>query len=233
MKWYHKTKAHIRRAIAGPVHHEHHTTPYCAIALSDLPIIFLDLETTGLDVTADRVVQIGMVRGLGPDIEDHAHLDSLVNPGIAIPPRSTRIHGITDRMVSGQQTIETVWPMLRMIVTDAIIIGHQIGFDLAVLRHEADRHGLDRLDLHSLDLVRLDAALNPRINDHSLDHLAHRLSVDIQGRHSAIGDALTAALCWQAMLPDLEARGVSTYRDACLFEAQARHIIRKQRRAGW
>ena len=60
-----------------------------ATLLMDLPVTVLDTETTGLDVTRDRIVSIGTVRLHGGRIYRSATFDRLVRPGIPIPPRST------------------------------------------------------------------------------------------------------------------------------------------------
>lgn len=202
-------------------------------ALDRLPILSLDLETTGLDVKHDRIVQIGALTGTGGSMDPRPALDSLVHPGGTIPAASTAIHGIGDDMVHGAPRIAALWPAIRACMRDRVVLGHQIGFDIAVLRAEAARHGLEWEEPPTLDLARLDAALHRSLHDFSLDGLAERLGVTIENRHSALGDAWAAARCWQAMLPLLAARHIRSFHDAKRLEARARRIIRLQRRAGW
>lgn len=110
------------------------TTP-----LSQLPLVSLDLETTGLQPARDRIVQIGAIT-----IEDSAqHFDMLVNPGAPIPANSTAIHGLRASDLQDAPAFPLALPPLRDFVSGRIILGYNIGFDLAVLSAEAKRHGLE------------------------------------------------------------------------------------------
>ncbi|MEY8842614.1 PolC-type DNA polymerase III, partial [Cribrihabitans sp. XS_ASV171] len=70
--------------------------------LSDLCFVVFDTETTGLLPHKDEIVQIGAVRVLRGRLIEGETLDMLVDPGRPIPPASTKVHRITDAMVSGQ-----------------------------------------------------------------------------------------------------------------------------------
>lgn len=63
------------------------------------PIVFFDLETTGVDVTKDHIVEISIIKILptGEEIEKTRR----INPGIKIPPEATAVHHITDEDVVG------------------------------------------------------------------------------------------------------------------------------------
>jgi len=61
------------------------------------PIVFIDLETTGLSLSTDHIIEIAMVK-IMPD-GTRINKRKLINPGVPIPPSSTEIHGITDEMV--------------------------------------------------------------------------------------------------------------------------------------
>ena len=70
------------------------------------PLLFFDLETTGLDVVSSRVVQIALLQVL----EDGSsrEWETLVNPGVPIPPATTAIHGITDEDVKDAPRFEEI-----------------------------------------------------------------------------------------------------------------------------
>ena len=70
-----------------------------ATPLIALNAVALDTETTGLDASKARIVQIGALALAGGRIHDGATLDLLVDPGIPIPSASSRIHNITNAMV--------------------------------------------------------------------------------------------------------------------------------------
>ncbi len=204
-----------------------------ATRLSDIPVLVADLETTGLDVRRDRVVSVGAIPGHGANVNQDQALDVLVNPERRIPPRSTAIHHITDEMVKDADTFEQLFPKLNAMLTDHVVVGHNIGFDLAILRGECKRVGLDWSRPVALDVVRLAAALDPRERDLSLEGMARRWGVAVAGRHTALGDALMAAEMWARMIPRLSEAGVETLGEALIFERRARAVIANQKHAGW
>jgi len=110
-----------------------------SLPLEKLPLISLDLETTGLKTKTDRIVQIGIY---DPQ-QQHELMDQLIQPGMAIPEKSRAIHGIDNGMVADAPEFSHIFPQLRDGLNDRVIMGYNIGFDLAVLEAEASRHGLE------------------------------------------------------------------------------------------
>ena len=201
--------------------------------LEDLPILVFDSETTGLDVAIARVISLGAVRCHGHRLYSGINLDSLVNPGMPIPPRSTAVHGITDRMVAAAPEFAVGWPPLAHMIEGAVVVGHSIGFDLAILKAECDRSGLAWKTPPALDTALLYSALYPKEQDIGLESLAARFGVVIEGRHTALGDALVTAEIWIALMAQLVDRGIATYGAAREFSMGARVLLAQQRQAGW
>jgi len=70
------------------------------------PIVFFDLETTGVDITNDRIVEISLLKILPSGKEEIKTMR--VNPGMPIPKQATDIHGITDEDVKNEPTFNEV-----------------------------------------------------------------------------------------------------------------------------
>jgi DNA polymerase-3 subunit epsilon len=204
-----------------------------ATTLFDLPVTVLDTETTGLDVTQDRILSIGAVRLHGARIYRSAAMDRLVQPGCDIPAQSTAVHGITDAMVADAEAFTAVFARLARLIEGTVLVGHNLAFDIAMLRSECHLAGIPWPDPPSLDTLVLAAALDPESTDHTLDGLAVQMSVDVRGRHTALGDALVTAEIYARMLPRLAAAGVTTFGAAQTFSGRAKHIADRQRAAGW
>ncbi len=202
-------------------------------SLLDLPVTVLDTETTGLDVTKDRIVSVGAVRLHGARMYRSAALDRLVRPGIAIPARSTAVHGITDAMVPDAEDFPAVFARLQPLIEGTVLVGHNLPFDIAMLRRECALAGIPWPEPPGLDTLQLSAALDPEAAEHSLEGLAERLAVDVRGRHTALGDALVTAEIYIRMLPRLAVAGVTTFGAARAFAARSKHIAARQRAAGW
>jgi DNA polymerase III subunit epsilon len=182
--------------------------------LSDLCFVVFDTETTGLLPHKDEVVQIGAVRVLKGRIIEGEVIDMLVDPGIPIPPASTKVHGVTDAMVVGAPGIDKAGRSFHQFANDAVIVAHNAPFDMAFLRRDANRMGVT-WDHPILDTVLLSAVLFGASETHTLDALCDRLNITIPERlrHTALGDAYATAQTLCKMLPMLQARGMRRFGD--------------------
>lgn len=211
-----------------------HAAPAAAeTPLIALDAVVLDTETTGLDVRADRIVQIGALRLHGEELLEAELFEAVLDPGIPIPEVAARVHGLSDAEVAGKPGFAAVAPDLRAFIGNAVIIGHSIHFDLAVLRHEAARHGIDWAEPQALDVAFLAAGLDRGLVDTSLDSLALGLGVTIEGRHTATGDARATARVYAALMRRLLAAGVRTLGEAQTLSQRAGDLVARQKTAGW
>ncbi|MEM8537053.1 MAG: exonuclease domain-containing protein, partial [Pseudomonadota bacterium] len=158
--------------------------------LQDLSYVVFDTETTGLDPVQDDVVQIAGVRILRGNLLAGDSFDALVSPGRNIPAGATEIHGITNSMVADAPRFIDVGSDFAEFSEDAVLVAHNASFDCAFLDRLPGQGG-PRFDHPTLCTARLSLALNPHLNDHTLDALADRYDVNIDDglRHTALGDA--------------------------------------------
>ncbi|MFR9523529.1 MAG: 3'-5' exonuclease [Rikenellaceae bacterium] len=106
------------------------------------PIIFFDLETTGVDTSKDRIVEISMVK-IMPDGEEIIKTRK-INPQMPIPPSSTAIHGITDEDVKDCPSFSQIARSLEQFIAGCDFGGFNSNrFDLPVLVEEFMRAGVD------------------------------------------------------------------------------------------
>lgn len=202
--------------------------------LADLPLTILDTETTGLNVARDRVLSIGALLYRGTRPEPSPPLDLLVHPGIPIPKRATAIHGIGNSKVAYAPSLALLWPSIQARWQGRALLGHNIAFDLAVLRHEAERARLPFLaPSAALDIGLLYAGLRPRKAHITLEAMARDLGVEVIGRHDALGDAKVTAEIWVRLMPALGHIGVATLGAAQHLMARQRDLVHGQGRAGW
>ena len=114
-----------------------------ATPLISLDAVVIDTETTGLDPRKARLVEIGAVRLAGGRIDPNRTFRSLVRIDEKIPAKVTAVHGIDAAKLANAPSFAEVWPrFLDFLGGDSVVIGHTLGFDLAILRHECMRAGL-------------------------------------------------------------------------------------------
>jgi len=185
-----------------------------ATQLDELTYVVFDTETTGLNAEQDDIVQIAAVRIVNGRRIQNEVFDTLVNPGRTIPAASTKVHGITDAMVANAPDIATAVQRFHKFAQNAVLVAHNAPFDMGFLKKYEAQTGC-RFSNPILDTVLLSAVLFGGSESHSLDALAHRLSITIseEARHTAIGDATATADAILKIIPVLKARNLNTFGD--------------------
>jgi ATP-dependent DNA helicase DinG len=151
--------------------------------------VALDLETTGLDVDHDEIIEIGAVRFHGAqELETYA---TFVNPGRHIPSFITDLTGITDADVAHAPSIHQVLSDVRKFVGQDLVVGHNVSFDLGFLR----RYNVLRNN-GGIDTFELANVLVPHARRYSLSTLCEELGLELADQaHRALDDArMTHAL---------------------------------------
>lgn len=111
------------------------------------PLVFFDLETTGIDIVKDRIIEISYVKVFPNEKEESKTMR--INPGMPIPPASTAIHGITDDDVKDCPLFKNVAKQLAAQIEGCDLAGYNSNrFDIPLLAEEFLRAGVD------IDLTR-------------------------------------------------------------------------------
>jgi DNA polymerase-3 subunit epsilon/ATP-dependent DNA helicase DinG len=153
--------------------------------------VALDLETTGLDIQLDSIIEIGAVRMKdGIIIGEYT---TLVDPGFVIPVETTRITGIYQEDLRGAPSLAEVLPQIDAFIGDALVIAHNAAFDVNFMRRF---HLLEKNQ--TLDTVELASILLPRFPRYNLGVMSKLLGIDLENAHRALDDArATALLYWK------------------------------------
>lgn len=152
--------------------------------IQDTRFVVLDTETTGIDPAADKVVDISLVevsrRGIVPIY------NTLINPGMEIPPTASAVHHITDEDVADKPYFEHVWPTILSHLEDGVIVAHNAKFDRAMIP-ETGRPWICS--------YRLARHLYPDAPGHANQILRYwmKLRVETESAHSAVGDTVVTA----------------------------------------
>jgi len=182
--------------------------------LVELAYTVFDTETTGLEPTkGDQIIQFGAVRIVNGRLLHQETFDQLVDPRMPLKPDGILIHGITDDMVRGQPTIDTVLPAFHDFCTDTVLVGHNVAFDMRFLQLQEAATGI-HFRQPVVDTLLLSAVVHPNQESHKLESIAERLGVNVIGRHTALGDALVAGEVFLKLVGLLADQGIHTLRQA-------------------
>ena len=182
--------------------------------LDKITYTVFDTETTGLSPDGgDEIISIAAVRIVNSRIVYHDIFEELIDPKRDIPIESYKIHGINYEMVKGKKDINDVLPVFRQFVSETVLLGHNIAFDMKMLKVKEKTTGIKFLN-PVIDTLLMSAALHPIHEQHGLENIAKRLGVNILGRHTALGDAMATAEIFLKLLPILKSSGILTLKDA-------------------
>ncbi len=161
--------------------------------LRDVPIAVVDVETTGASPRyGDRVTEVGVARYEGGEIV--RELARLVDPHRLIPQKIVHLTGISQDMVAGQPVFADRIPEVVDALAGAVVVGHNVRFDLGFLQAEFVRAGTSLDDElgrpQVLDTVRIARRLFGR-GGNGLQRLARRLEIQPTAAHRALADAVT------------------------------------------
>ena len=167
----------------------------------------IDLETTGAQPERCGITEIGAVKVRGGEVL--GTLQTLINPGVAIPPMITVLTGITEAMVLPAPRIAEVLPALLEFIGGAVIVGHNLRFDTGFLDAALLAHGWSRLANRRVDTLGLARRLlRDEVPDLKLGTLARHLRVPETPNHRALADAQATAEVLHAMLERAATLGV-------------------------
>jgi DNA polymerase-3 subunit epsilon len=150
------------------------------------PIVFFDLETTGLDLSKDRAVSIATLK---IDLEGKTEEKKiLINPEMAIPTGASDIHGITDEMVADAPTFKQISKSLFTYFEGCDVAGYNSDYyDVPLLMKEFSRCGIDfpTWELNLVDVLKFEKLLNPN----NLGEVYNRYTGKVlEGAHDALND---------------------------------------------
>lgn len=150
------------------------------------PLAFFDLETTGVNVASDRIVEISILKAMPDGTEDVKTLR--INPGIPIPIESSLIHGIYDEDIRNERTFKQVGEELARFLDDCDLAGYNSNrFDIPVLMEEFLRAGID-FDIenrHFVDVQNIFHQMEQRTLKAAYQFYCGK---DIENAHSAEAD---------------------------------------------
>ena len=169
------------------------------------PLVFFDLETTGIDIAKDRIVEISMVKVM-PNGEEIVKTRR-INPGMPIPPESTAIHGITDEDVKDCPKFKEIAKSLAAQIEGWDLAGFNSNrFDIPMLAEEFLRAGVD-VDLNRRKFIDVQTIFHKMEQRNLTAAYKFYCNKDLANAHSAEADTMATYEVLKAQLdryPELE-----------------------------
>jgi len=185
--------------------------------LRDLRFVVLDTETSGLDYKKDTMLSVAALSVHNFQIEIGTRFEAFFYHENYQPDESVAVHGILGRHLKNGQIEKEILTNFLTFLKDAIIVGHHIGFDVAMINQALKKHFNLKLKNKTLDTAWLAKRVeNPAakgFNPMPLDVLCKQYQIPLGKRHTAAGDTFITALLFLKLLGKLERRGVQTLRD--------------------
>jgi DNA polymerase-3 subunit epsilon len=151
--------------------------------------VCLDCESTGLEPEKDRIIEIAAARFTFEKIVQE--FETLIDPKCPIPETSQEIHKISAEMLAGKPKIQEILPDLLKMIDGHVLVGHGIGFDIALIAAEARRHNIStQIDKQPFfDTLRM-ARLYGESPINSLQKLREHFNILPEGAHRAMSDVI-------------------------------------------
>lgn len=170
--------------------------------------IALDVETTGLKPTRNRIIEIALLRFRNGVLE--SRFESLLNPGRKIPEFITRLTTIRNEDVQDAPGFADVAEDVLEFIGSDVLIGHNVGFDIGFVNAELDRVDKPKLVNERIDTMGLAMRLLREIRKPSLDHVATAVGLNPRGVHRAGGDARLTAEVAMRLMEEAAMQGIAS-----------------------
>ncbi|PZT56046.1 PolC-type DNA polymerase III [Paenibacillus silvae] len=162
--------------------------------------IVFDIETTGLSVTQNKIIEIAAVKVQeGKEIDRFA---TFVNPHERIPYNIQQLTNITDEMVKDAPELEPVIRDFVAFAGDGVLVAHNARFDMGFIQASLKNLGMPEMPNPVLDTLELARLLYPKMKNHRLNTLADKYKVALESHHRAIDDTIALAGILNGLIND-------------------------------
>ncbi len=186
--------------------------------------VVLDVETTGLQPSRQRIIEIAISRFSDGGLAHH--WESLCHPERRIPAYIVKLTGIDDNLLEGAPRFDALADTVVELLADAVVVGHNVEFDLGFLNEELKRLGRAPVVNERVDTLSLTSKLVPGLRKPTLRAVAERLGVAeaSRNRHRAGSDARVTGAVAVALIEQAWETGFRTLDD---LKAAARPATRR------
>lgn len=178
--------------------------------LREATYVVFDIETTGLSITTDKIIEIGAVKIVQGVVTDR--FETFVNPHRKLSTKISDLTGITDDQLVDAPSIEEVLPKFLDFIKGTVLVAHNAHFDVDHIRHNAFNLSLDVPQNPVIDTLNLARYFySNELKRFNLDAVAKYFKVSSFTHHRAGDDAKATSEVFMLMLLDLYKLGIETF----------------------
>lgn len=171
--------------------------------------VVFDVETTGLSVVYDSIIELAAVKVKDGEIIDR--FERFSNPHEKLTDTIINLTGITDDMLVDAPEIEPVLEDFYAFSRDSVLVAHNASFDMGFLREGYKKIG-KTADMPVIDTLEFGRFLYPNLKNHRLNTLCKTFDIELVNHHRAIYDAeATGYLLWK-MMKDALAQNITNHK---------------------
>ncbi|KYO65771.1 PolC-type DNA polymerase III [Thermovenabulum gondwanense] len=172
--------------------------------IDDFIYVAVDIETTGLSMDSDEIIEIGAVKIYKGEIIDTFH--TFIKPKKSIPSSISSLTGITNAMVENAPSLNEALDLFKDFIKDAVFVAHNAEFDSGFLRRDFYKLGIPFKN-SVIDTVAFSAMVLDDIKNHKLDTVAKYLNIKLKNHHRATDDANALALIFIELIKRAKEKG--------------------------
>ncbi|HQN74886.1 MAG TPA: PolC-type DNA polymerase III [Bacillota bacterium] len=183
--------------------------------LSDATFVIFDIETTGLSLNYDTLIEIAGIKVKNGAIL--GEFSELIDPDMTISKFTENLTQITNSMLKGKRKLKEVLKDFREFSKDTILVAHNADFDVDFLAYNYRELGIDNKINPSIDTLMLAKVLNPEKSRYDLKSMSRHYKVNLDGHHRAINDTKALFEIFLHMLKQLRKDGFNRFQDLNLI----------------
>ncbi len=157
--------------------------------------VCIDLETTGLHLRQNRIIEIGAVKVVEGRIVDR--YTTFVNPARKLEERIVELTGIRDQDLEDAPEMDQVFPQIMKFLEDLPLLGHRVMFDYSFLKKEAENRRVP-FEKEGIDTLKIAQKYLPALEHRSLDYLCEYYGIPHQA-HRALADAEATSILYHKL----------------------------------
>ena len=158
--------------------------------------IALDIETTGLSVKEDRIIEIGAAKIIDGQLKES--YITLVDPKMVLPERIIELTGIRNEDLAGEKSCVQAVSELIDFCEDYVLLGHNIIFDYSFIKACATNNKM-KFEKQGIDTLKISRAVLPELENRSLSYLKEYFKIEQEYSHRAYYDAIAASMLYKKL----------------------------------